>query len=99
MEFKLLCCWDCGAQIVDGVKGIYTLRSTYRRVRFELADGSYMEPGFCQDCAERPWPRARCTMLEDAIAPTGKRVTILQQTKIYTVKPIVAVLDASMVPG
>ena len=95
MQFNLFCCWDCGNRIIDGEPGRYHVRPTYRRVRFELADGSYMEPGFCQTCAERPWTPDRFRSLEWAIGTTAKSVNILSYTRNYALsEPVSGVFGA-----
>lgn len=92
MQFKLLHCWDCGNRIIDGDKpGPYTLRSTYRLVRFGLGDGSYCEPGFCDICADKPWPVPRMLDLERAVNATRLqpqlpiRIVKMESVKTYTV--------------
>lgn len=96
MQFNLFCCWDCSTRIIDGTRpGQYQVRPIYRRVRFELADGSYMEPGFCQTCAERPWTSDRFRALERAILTTAKTVEIRSYIKHYALdEPITGVFGA-----
>ena len=93
MQFKLLCCWDCGERIIDGTPGAYTPQSRYRRVRFALVDGSYMEPGFCVSCAARAWTPERFRALERAIGTTAKQVQIMKVEGEFALHtPILGVL-------
>lgn len=58
-------CAECGARILDNNGTTLEEQDLgYRRVYFDVSDGTVTFVSFCPLCAERPWSRERLTALE-----------------------------------
>ena len=60
------CCAECGIRILNPVGTTVEEQDLgYRRVHFDLSDGTEAFVSFCPQCAEKPWPQERIEALED----------------------------------
>ena len=60
-----LSCADCGTRILDPT-GQTTAEQDlgYRRIHFDLSDGTQAFVSFCPACADKPWDAERIALLE-----------------------------------
>lgn len=60
-----LSCADCGARILNmNGQTVEEQDMGYRRVHFDLSNGTRAFVSFCPSCAEKPWPLERIASLE-----------------------------------
>src|SRR3990167_6047386 len=60
-----LSCAECGTRILNmNGQTIEEQDLGYRRVHFDLSDGTQAFVSFCPQCAEKPWTPERLTALE-----------------------------------
>ena len=87
MQYKRLCCWDCGVQVINENRGHHSLLPNYSHVRFHLSNGAYMENPFCQDCAARPWPASRLEEYRQAIEKVAPQFRAIAITEMAGLQP------------
>lgn len=60
-----LSCADCGTRILNmNGQTVEEQDMGYRRVHFDLSDGTQACVSFCPACAGKPWPSERIALLE-----------------------------------
>jgi hypothetical protein len=70
MEYRPLCCYDCGVPVLEMTRTSVLPLPSFRRVQFRLTGGVYegacTHAPFCLECASKPWTPERLKDFEEA---------------------------------